>query len=243
METARGAVCSALRPRAAGGAMVARGRRCAVIGVSGADGAGKSTLVRGLRERLESQGAVVRTAYVYGCVVCRRMPPAVGETVERASRSARSPLRRALAGWLRDVHGLVDVAEAWFRLELASRGPTRGLARDRRQSLVLLTDRSPLDSIAKHGAAATPLLAAAFRCLVARYDVILWLSAPGPLLAERDGEHGATHLQAVSARFEAAAERLDNVVELDTAGTSADVLSAADAALEGICARAPGCGP
>ncbi len=205
--------------------------RVSVVGVSGPDGAGKSGLVRRLRESLAEDGVAVETTYLYGCVICRRMPEKAGEVALRLSVSTRSgAVSRSLARAVRGAHGLVDAAELGLRLGTSvAVAAARGRARSGRA--VLLTDRSPLDGLAKHGPAPGSLTSRAYRRLAARYDAILLLSAPPDVLALRDGDHDAATLARATARFDCAAASIPVVVRIDTGATSRDAVAEVAAAI------------
>lgn len=198
--------------------------RVSVVGVSGPDGAGKSGLVRRLRESLTEDGATVQTTYLYGCVICRRMPEKAGEVALRLSVSTRSgAMFRSLARAVRGAHGLVDAAELGLRLAVSTALAAHGRTRSGRA--VLLTDRSPLDGLAKHAPATDSFTSRAYRRLAARYDAILLLSAPPDVLALRDGDHDAATLARATARFECAAASISSVVRIDTGATSRDAVT------------------
>ena len=107
-----------------------------IVGVSGADGSGKSTFAVALAESVHRAGGIASVLHLYGCVACRRVRPQA-LPARLAGRREAAPLRAA--------HALVDAAEAWLRLSAAR----RHLARRARRSAVagavmLVTDRSPL---------------------------------------------------------------------------------------------------
>lgn len=219
-----------------------------VVGVSGPDGVGKSGLVAGLADSFESRGVAVATTYVYGCVICRRVPPDTGEAVAKAAVARHRSRVREMARFLRRVDGVTDAVELAFRLWLATarlrfsaprqhgrgwRGGRAGRGTARALSpAVVITDRSPLDGLVKHRPREGSFVWRLFRRLAAHYDAILLLSAPPDVLAARDREHSVEALAAASDRFELAARRVPHVVRISTDGTIAEVLASASAAIE-----------
>ena len=172
-----------------------------LVGVSGPDGSGKSSTVRGLAAGPWEADAHVRTAYLYGCTLCRRVPAA-------PHRLAADGAGRGLSALARSLHALVDVAEARLRLTLL-------LARARLSGgpQVVVTDRSPLDGLVKHRG--DRRAGAAYARLAARYARIVLLDAPADVLAARDGEHGAAELERLRGEYARAAARLSNVVRAE----------------------------
>jgi len=166
-----------------------------IVGVSGADGSGKSTFAVALAESVHRAGGIASVLHLYGCVACRRVRPQA-LPARLAGRREAAPLRAA--------HALVDAAEAWLRLSAAR----RHLARRARRSAVagavmLVTDRSPLDGLAKHDPTTSAWPARAWLALAARYRCIVVLDAPAQVLALRDCDHGADDLERSRARFRA----------------------------------------
>jgi hypothetical protein len=182
-----------------------------VIGVSGPDGAGKSALATGSVRALAAEGIAARKVYLYGCIFCRRWtgkpPTASGRTMGRSIR------------FLLQVHAVVDAAELSVRLVNALRR-TRRLGRD----AVLVTDRSPVDGLAKHLPRRRSLAARWFRRSSARYDHILVLDGDAATLAARDREHGAADLQLQRDRFRRVVRALDARVRVVSADASASTL-------------------
>ncbi len=212
----------ATRPRAASA-------RAVVIGVSGPDGAGKSGLIRRLRSSLAGDGVPVATTYLYGCVICRRLPRQAAEVTLRLSMSPGRSRARSVARWLRAAHGLLDAAELTLRLAVSAtllsvRSGTRSGSGGGRP--VLLTDRSPLDGLAKHLPGPGSFTARAYRRLVDRYDGILLLSAPPDVLAARDRDHDPAALAAAASRFDCAAQSLQFVTRIETGDKGPDQVAA-----------------
>ncbi|QKW09735.1 glycosyltransferase [Streptomyces sp. NA04227] len=146
-----------------------RASRRLLVGVSGPDGVGKTSLVDKLVPLLRDSGYTVSTAHCYGCVFCRRFPG--------RPRFWRDADRRTVLGvWFDTAHAWFDAAEAAVRTAGACLGArTRG--RDGRPRLVV-TDRGPLDSLVKFDPPEGSATTALFRRLARRYDMTLSLS-PG----------------------------------------------------------------
>jgi hypothetical protein len=174
-----------------------------LIGVSGPDGAGKTTLVNALRDQAMEHQAAVVSLHPYGCVICRRWP--VGEgSAGSGPGAARGPLWRRI----HQAHAMVDAAELNLRLTGARMWlRLRGLQQPHRPGLVI-TDRSPIDALAKH-AGAGPLVTDWFVGLARSYDRILVLDADDELLARRDLYHSAAELHRLRERFGELARTLD----------------------------------
>lgn len=169
-------------------------RRVRLVGVSGPDGSGKTTLVAALRGEAEVERARVISVHPYGCVICRRWPVPSGNGTEAVDGQAVLPAAAQRAHAMLDAAELdlrIFAARAWLRL--------RGIAHGGRPALVI-TDRTPLDTLAKHSAAG-PRVTRRLRDLARRYDRILLLDADGEVLAQRDGEHSLGELTRQRARF------------------------------------------
>jgi glycosyltransferase involved in cell wall biosynthesis len=180
------------------------GHRCLVVGVCGPDGSGKSTLARQLARRLEARGFTVATAYCFGCVVCRRA---------HAGRARpRAPGPRAWS-WVRRAHAVVDAAELAARLAWACL-TARRQAHGRPPAVV--TDRGPLDGLAKFSPPPCSLAAALFTWLGRRYHLMLLLDAPPQVLAARDREHSPGELAVWRRAYRGWAGRLPSSARLDT---------------------------
>jgi thymidylate kinase len=168
-----------------------------LVGVSGPDGAGKTTLVAALRHEAERHHADVVSLHPYGCFICRRLPTGLDSVEAALSDQAHSG---AMWTRLQRAHAVVDAAELDLRV---SRARTwlrlRGLRHPDRPALVI-TDRSPLDALAKHSRAGG-LVTRWLLGVARRYDRILLLDADDALLAERDREHTSGELARVRARF------------------------------------------
>jgi hypothetical protein len=169
-------------------------RRVRLVGVSGPDGAGKTTLVRALRGEAEFEQARVVSFHPYGCVICRRWPVPDNRIDDPGASPARSALRSlALRG-----HAIVDAAE--LNLRIAAARTWLRLRGDADHPALVITDRSPLDALAKHSAAG-PRVTHWILGLALRYDRILLLDADGDVLAERDGDHSGGELARQRRRF------------------------------------------
>ncbi|MFN2581404.1 MAG: hypothetical protein ABR498_01525 [Candidatus Dormibacteria bacterium] len=175
------------RIRRAGGGR----RRRVLVGVSGPDGAGKTTLVAGITASRQSHGPTVRT-YTYGCVICRTFGGRDDASVPPRVRPRKQRL-----------HPLVDALELTLRLRLADVRARRDHdnGRTSRDEITVITDRSPLDALAKHDLPPSSLATRWFLRLANRYDRILCLDAPAATLAAQDGEHTEAQLEDQRARF------------------------------------------
>ena len=142
-----------------------------VVAVSGPDDVGKSTLIRRLAPKLRERGFATTTTYCYGCLVCRRFH---GPPRWRDGISTRG--RRAFGSWVDRVHASVDAAELTIRL-LSATLRVRLWARGR--PAVVVTDRGPLDGLAKYGPAPGSAVARLFTGLARRYDLTFLLDLDG----------------------------------------------------------------
>jgi hypothetical protein len=183
-----------------------------VVGLSGPDGAGKSSVLADLTAALGREGLVPARPHLYGCLLCRRLPATPAGSLTSAPVGGRRGGR--LAALARRGHALVDAAELAVRLELAR---ARARAQRRGAAALVVTDRGPLDGLAKHDPPAGSLAGRWYRRSAGRYQVIVWLDAPAEVLAGRDREHDPAELAAWRGRFDRWAGRLDNVVRVDTA--------------------------
>jgi hypothetical protein len=175
-----------------------------VLGLSGPDGAGKTTLQHRVHKALVADGLTVHLGYGYGCFLCRRInrPSGVAGAAcaqgappnDQSSRQRPAPARRgtfsATAHLLRTTHGHVDALELTGRLLVL-----RLAAPKSRPRSVILTDRGPLDGLAKHDPPPGSTLARQYLRAAATYDAIVVLDAPGDVLAQRDGEHSPEELE------------------------------------------------
>ncbi len=164
-----------------------------VVGFSGPDGSGKSSLSEAVARLAATRGAPAVRTYLYGCVACRhvRLPPVLRRALSGRGtlslEAGQEPEGRSPTTVQR-VHALVDAADLALRLDL-------GLRRARRQArrtggpVLVLADRTPLDSMVKHdlptGCSAVRLL----RGQTARFACIALLDARSELLSQRDREH------------------------------------------------------
>lgn len=164
-----------------------------IIGISGPDGAGKSSAVAGL---VRAHQPRVSSVYLYGCIVCNRMPPAAPSTGSG----------RARPRWIDLAHSVADALELLIRLALA-----------RRRAPVVITDRSPLDGLARHDPAPGSLTHRLYMRAASRYDVIFLLDADASVLARRDAEHPTADLQRARDSFNVWSRRLTNVTRVDVA--------------------------
>ncbi|MFJ9903401.1 glycosyltransferase [Streptomyces sp. NPDC101152] len=183
-----------------------------LVAVSGPDDSGKTTLVGHVVTTLRQRGCTVTRTYCYGCVICRRFPgrPRSGRPTGPSSRPGT---------WFDAVHARVDASEIALRLAAARvRAAVRGLAL--RRPGVILTDRGPLDSLAKFDPPAGSRTAALFCRLAGAYDLTLLLEshADEPTgEAVDDGKDPGRHWQE---RYRRWAHSSGDVVGLDALATS-----------------------
>jgi glycosyltransferase involved in cell wall biosynthesis len=196
------------------------------IGVSGPDGAGKTTLVDGIVRAFRARGYHAVPAYCYGCVVCRRSRSTRRATGEGAGTR---PGFTRIAQHLDRAHSVVDAAELSLRLG-AARARARTAARGR--PFVVVTDRGPLDGLVKFEPRPGSVAATVFARLSAAYDATLMLDAIPEVLGRRDGEHSIDQLAADRARYRRWAHRLRAVVTLDAGQPESVVVAEALSAIE-----------
>ncbi|MGY1914997.1 hypothetical protein [Blastococcus sp. SYSU DS0973] len=199
-----------------------------VVGFSGPDGSGKSSLVEAVARAAERQGAVVRRTYLFGCVVCRnvRAPALSGGALSgrgAVGRRADHATPRAVLTPAQIVHAYVDLLESKGRLWWSVRQAQRAQARDGRLGYVL-ADRTPLDSMVKHDLPAGRALDR-WRSLAGRFTMIAVLDAPSEVLSRRDGQHRADDLEVARSRFRHRSKEMDNVVHLASGDASSEVLA------------------
>ncbi len=198
--------------------------RTRLVGVSGVDGSGKSSLVAGF-VRHHPGGERPVALHVYGCVLCRRWtgrPPL--STASAAGRGGG-----VLARCARTLHSHVDAGEMTVRLLAAVlRSRWGGGARP------VVTDRSPLDGLVKHDPPHGSLAARWYLAVARRYDTLLWLDGDCATLAARDREHSPQQLAEAQAGFDRWSALLTNVVRIDTTGsTASEVARLASGSLAG----------
>jgi glycosyltransferase involved in cell wall biosynthesis len=190
-----------------------------VVGFSGPDGSGKSSLVEAVAEAAAGRGVPVHTVYLYGCVVCRNVrldgslrtfhasPGTAALEYPDAPRGVRTSWHR--------VHAAVDTAELALRLRLACRRARR-TARRTGHGVLLLTDRTPLDTVVKHDPPEGGFPTRWLRALGRRYASITLLDARSDVLAARDGEHGVAGLERAQDGYRQWAGRMPGVRTLCT---------------------------
>jgi hypothetical protein len=187
--------------------------RLRLVGISGVDGSGKTTLAAGCLRQREADGERPAALYLYGCVLCRRWtgrPPLAAAAAASAGRA-----RRLLAAGVRTLHVHVDAGEMSLRM--------LGAVLRRRLwggGHTIITDRSPLDGLVKHDPPIGSIAARWYLVLARRYDTLLWLDGDCTMLAARDGEHTAEQLAAAQAGFRAWSAPLPNVTRIDTTTTA-----------------------
>ena len=161
-----------------------------LVAISGPHGAGKSRLADAVGRALHDRGLETSIAYLYGCVICRRAPEnlrdlALRRDAQLAASSRPGALRRAAYA----AHALIDVAELAVRV---------GWMRMTRGGRVIITDRGPLDGIAKHGLESPSVAETAYRRLARGFDATFVLDAPAPLLRSRVDTDGRQRLRGLA---------------------------------------------
>jgi predicted ATPase len=196
--------------------------RVRIIGISGPDGAGKSSLTLELEARANRRGTCVGRTSLYGCVFCRRARG--GAELAPSARVNEGLGRRGF----RLVHGLTDATELAIRLWVARWRVARRCGP--RRTGVLFTDRSPLDGLVKHEPRRGSIVERAYVRLARSYDALLELEAPTPVLHARDAEHDAGMLAVQAARHARVRELLPYIEAIATGGRSTpEVADAAEA--------------
>ncbi|MET7619743.1 glycosyltransferase [Streptomyces sp. NPDC005408] len=197
-----------------------RTRAPLLVAASGPDGVGKSTLVGRMAPMLRERGFAVATTYCYGCILCRRFP---GPPRWRSSAPERGRGGRATLGSRLDhAHALLDSTELALRIAVAR---MRVLALARGRPAAVVTDRGPLDGLAKFNAVPDSPMARRFTRLAGRYDLTLLLEDEPSVLAARDRDNTLVRLGDWQARYRHWARELPSVMSLN-AGTTLAALSA-----------------
>jgi hypothetical protein len=186
-------------------------RRPRLVGISGVDGSGKTSLAGRCLHQSEAAGGRPVAVYVYGCVVCRRWR----SRPHRSGGGAAAVGARRLPGLARTLHAHVDAGEMTVRLLGALL-----TSRWRGPASPVITDRSPLDGLVKHDPPPGSLAARWYLRLARRYDALLWLDGDCETLALRDREHSADQLGEAQAGFRRWSARLPNVTRIDTTNTA-----------------------
>jgi hypothetical protein len=186
-----------------------------LIGISGPDGSGKTTLTAAVRAEALRRGVPATSVHVYGCVLCRRWPP---RTIAAERGADGWPSRGNPAGSVRRLHVILDTAELAGRVWLARQVLRWRAVRAGEPAALLVTDRSPLDGLAKHSTAAEGWAGRWYLALARSYDTILVLVAEVGLLATRDGTHDAVELALWQARFDAWRPLVPHVRAIDSSG-------------------------
>jgi hypothetical protein len=102
---------------------------------------------------------------------------------------------------------------------LRARARTQRLLRRGRDAFatpVLITDRSPLDGLAKFDPRPGSPVRRFYLRLARRFDLLFELEAPTRVLLARDSEHDAAFLSAEATRHARIADELPGVIELQT---------------------------
>lgn len=204
-----------------------------VVGISGPDGSGKSSLVEELLRRFTAADAPVVRTYVFGCVFCRKLPVGLASrAMTRRQFDAPLPgtdhlrtssVRHSIVNTLATLHGLVDAGELALRLCAAQRKAASRRSRQpgqmrsgARVAPIVLTDRSPLDGLVKFAPSPGSLIDRAYRRLGKSYGLVVLLEAPALVLAQRDLDHDHEVLADLATRFAWYSGRLHSVVRLET---------------------------
>lgn len=90
---------------------------------------------------------------------------------------------------------------------------------------VVLSDRSPLDGLAKHDPRAGSVAERAYARMATSYEVIAWLDAPPDVLAARDKEHAPRELERQRDAFARWATLLPNAARIDATASRDAVVS------------------
>jgi hypothetical protein len=197
------------------GTVARSGRRLRLVGISGVDGSGKTSLTARCVRQCRAAGGRPVALHLYGCVLCRRWsgPPPLSPA------TAAGGARRLVAA-ARTLHACLDAGEMTLRLLGAVVTATwRGGA------CPIITDRSPLDALVKHDPPPRSLAGRWYLGVASRYDTLLWLDGNCETLAERDREHTAEQLAEAQAGFGRWTAGLGNVVWMDTTGIAPSELA------------------
>lgn len=209
-----------------------RASRAVVVGISGPDGAGKSTLVRSLVDDEAAGGAPIAQAHLYGCFICRgRSKPLELPTRAGALEGRLRGVLAMISGAALRAHALLDAFELSLVLKRAKRRARRGHpprtdTTDEAPGLadgvpLVVTDRSPLDGLVKHHPRSGSWIAQAFLRSASRYSLIVLLDAPAAALAARDNDHSVAELELARRRFLEWHQRLPNAVRVDATAPNA----------------------
>ena len=145
----------------------------------------------------------------------------------KAAAPALAPAARRGCG-ARGAHALGGAGERAAGLAWAS---LRARRRAHGRPPAVVTDRGPLDGLAKFGPPPCSLAAALFAWLSRRYDLTLLLDAPPEVLAARDREHSPGELSGWQAAYRSWAGQLPSPARLDTGDRSPAMVAAEAAAL------------
>ncbi|MFC4472673.1 glycosyltransferase [Streptomyces xiangluensis] len=130
---------------------------------------------------MRENGFEVTRAHCYGCFVCRRFPDNSEHGQHRVLEAGRGQLQDGapvhglsawFGTWLKAVHARMDALDIRVQLGAAR---LRSSVRRRGRPVLIVTDRGPLDSLAKFDPPEGSRTAALFRRLADRYDVTLLL--------------------------------------------------------------------
>lgn len=215
------------------------GRRRAVIGISGIDGSGKSTLIANLREDLRRLGIrsdqvwtrpgmrlrlLERVARMGRRVLGQGEEPTVRQVAEEPQDPRRAPSRRGALGWIWAL--LVTLSYLWDTWRRTS--VTRG---------VVLFDRHALDALVTlevvyGGAVDLTFHRALVRALLPRADLTLLLDLPAEVAdARKPDDLFAGALERQLRRYERLEPIVRNLVRLDATASPVEVAADAREAL------------
>lgn len=195
-----------------------------VVAVSGPDALGKTTLVKELAQTLRRRGCAVATPHLYGCVVCRRLPP------PRHWRDGPQPHHDA-AGFLRRpleaAHCLIDTTELSARLMVAS----VSLRRHRGRPTAIVTDRGPLDALAKFDPVPRSAAARRLTRLTRRYDTTVLLEGRPPVPEVLSRQRVPEVTDGWPGRYRRWARQVPSVVELEAGRDVSELVATAIGAI------------
>jgi energy-coupling factor transporter ATP-binding protein EcfA2 len=200
-----------------------------VVGFSGPDGSGKSSLLTATAGAADHRGVPVHTTYLYGCVACRNLrlqgplPRAVWSPGTVALEWPGAPSPAQPSRWHR-IHAAIDTAELAVRLQLACHRAGR-TARRAHSDVLVLTDRTPLDTLVKHDPPEGGWITQRLHVLGKRYASIALLDAGSDVLSARDGEHAAAGLERTRDNYRRWSGRMTGVRTVSTQAASAEELA------------------
>lgn len=170
-----------------------------LVGVSGPDRIATTSLISGMVPLLRKSGIEVVCSDCSGCLICRRFPGCAKHPWRSDPTEAGRPRIGALTGVTSRFGTLLDAVHA--RLDAAEIRARTGMARLRanvrsrgRRPAVVLTERGPLDALARFDPPDGSRRDALFRRLADSYDVTLAL-APAHGASTETRSEGAPDLE------------------------------------------------